>query len=111
LYHSTSLTGNWHFHPQNPISRDVRNNRGAGRVFRSQNRLIRPSQSDAPTYGYSITFNEITELSDQRYAERPLKTITPEYWKGLAGVHTYNCAGDLELIDGRTPELLSRLKI
>lgn len=111
LYYSASLNGNWHFHPQNPISRDVRNSRGAGRVFRGQNRLIRPSQSDAPTYGYSITFNEITELSDQRYAERPLKTITPDSWKGLAGVHTYNCAGEVELIDGRTPELLSRLKI
>lgn len=111
LYYSSSLTGDWHFHPQNPISRDVRNSRGAGRVFRSQNRLIRPSQSGAPTYGYSITFNEITELSDQRYVERPMKTITPEHWKGLAGVHTYNCAGDLELIDGRGPELLSRLKI
>jgi len=76
--------------------------RGAGRVFRSGHRLIRPSQSGAPSYGYSVAFNEITELSPQRYSERPLRNITPEYWKGISGVHTYNFAGNIELIDGRT---------
>jgi hypothetical protein len=110
LFYSTSLTGDWHFHPANPISTDIRRNRGAGRVFRSRNRLIRPSQSCAPSYGYSVAFNEITELSKHRYSERPLKTITPEYWEGISGVHTYNWAGNVELIDGRTPMLLKRVQ-
>ena len=109
LYYAESLTGEWKFHPMNPICTDIRRNRGAGRVFRSQNRLIRPSQSCAPTYGYSITWNEITELSTERYAERPLKTLGPEHWKGLTGVHTYNCAGNFELIDGQTPRPLRSL--
>jgi hypothetical protein len=100
LFYSASLTEDWHFHPGNPISTDIRRNRGAGRVFRSRNRLIRPSQSCAPSYGYSFAFNEITELTRQRYSERPLKIITPEHWEGLSGVHTYNCAGNVELIDG-----------
>jgi hypothetical protein len=102
LFYSTSLTGDWHFHPANPISTDIRTNRGGGRVFQSHGRLIRPSQSCAPAYGYSVGFNEITELSRQQYSERPLKTITPEPWKGLLGVHTYNWAGNVELIDGRS---------
>lgn len=106
LYYSHSLTGEWTFHPSNPISRDIRNNRGAGRVFRHQNGLIRPSQSGTPTYGYSITFHEITQLSVLGYAERPVKTITPEYWNEMAGVHTYNRLGDLEVIDGRSPRPL-----
>lgn len=109
LYYSRSLTGEWKFHPRNPISRDIRNNRGAGRVFRDRERLIRPSQSGAPTYGYSITFNEITELTTEHYAERAIKTVTPEYWQGIAGVHTYNCAADFEVIDGRMPRLLEEL--
>ena len=111
LFYSASLTGDWHFHPANPISTDIRRNRGAGRVFRSGDRLVRPSQSCAPTYGYSITFNEITELSTERYSERPLKTITPEHWEGLSGVHTYNRAGNLELIDGSTPTPLKRVQL
>jgi hypothetical protein len=101
LFYSASLTGDWRFHPGNPISTDIRRNRGAGRVFRSHNRLIRPSQSGAPSYGYSIAFNEITELSQQTYSESTLKTITPEHWDGLSGIHTYNQAGNVELIDGR----------
>jgi hypothetical protein len=111
LFYATSITGEWHFHPRNPISTDIRVNRGAGHIIRSQNRLIRPSQSCAPTYGYSFAFNEITELSKQRYSERPLKTITPEHWEGLSGVHTYNRAGNVELIDGRSPVPLKRVQI
>jgi hypothetical protein len=111
LFYSTSLTGTWHFHPANPISTDIQRNRGAGRVFRSGDRLIRPSQSCAPTYGYSFAFNEITELSKQRYSERPLKTISPEHWQGVAGVHTYNRLGNVELIDGRTPVPLKRVEL
>jgi hypothetical protein len=38
-------------------------NRGTGRVFKNNNRMIRPSQSCAPSYDYSLSFNEITELS------------------------------------------------
>ena len=109
LFYSASLTGDWHFHPANPISTDIRRNRGAGRVFRIHNRMIRPSQSCAPSYGYSVALNEITELSRQRYSERHVKTIAPEHWEGLSGVHTYNWAGHLELIDGRTPAPLNRV--
>jgi hypothetical protein len=111
LFYSASLTGDWHFHPANPISTDIRRNRGAGRVFRSGNRMIRPSQSCAPSYGYSVALNEITELSRERYSERHLKTITPEHWEGLSGIHTYNWAGNVELIDGRTPVPLKRVAL
>jgi hypothetical protein len=44
LFYSASLTGDWHFHPGSPISTDICRDRGAGRVFRSHNRLIRPMQ-------------------------------------------------------------------
>lgn len=109
LFSSGFLTGDWHFHPANPISTDIRRNRGAGRVFLSRGRLIRPSQSCAPSYGYSFTFNEITELSAQRYSERPLRTITPGSCAGLTGIHTYNCDGKVEVIDGSTRLPLKRV--
>lgn len=102
LFYSESITGEWHFHPANPISTDIRRNRGAGRVFRSHNSLIRPSQSGAPSYGYSVALNRITELSTKSYSEQHVKTIGPENWQGLAGIHTYNWARNVELIDGRS---------
>ena len=111
LFFATSITGEWHFHPKNPISTDIRVNRGAGRIIQSQNRLIRPSQSCAPTYGYSIAFHEITELSKKRYSENILKVIGPEQFPGLAGIHTYNCGGNFEFIDGRAPVQLKRMQL
>jgi hypothetical protein len=111
LFYATSMTGEWHFHPRNPISTDIRFNRGAGRIIRSGNRLIRPSQSCAPTYGYSIAFNEITELTKERYSEHTLKVIGPEQFRGLAGIHTYNCGGNFEFIDGRAAVPLKRMQL
>ena len=109
LFFSDALKNKWQFHPANPISTDIRRNRGAGCILRAGNRLIRPSQSCAPTYGYSFAFNEITELTTASYAERLLSTIAPEHWPGIAGVHTYNRAGKIEVIDGRSPVPLARL--
>ena len=109
LFYSDSLTGEWHFHPGNPISTDIRFNRGAGRVFQHENRWIRPSQSCCPIYGYSFSFNEITELSKDRYSERTSLTVTPEVWKGIRGVHTYNWLGNIELIDGQKTTPLSEV--
>ncbi|PYX04984.1 MAG: hypothetical protein DMG88_22925 [Acidobacteria bacterium] len=102
LFYSDSLKGGWNFHPANPISTDIRNNRGAGRVFEAGNRLIRPSQNCSPDYGYSFALNEILDLSETRYREKTLTVVTPESWAGLSGVHTYNWIKNIEVIDGRT---------
>ena len=110
LFYAASLTGDWHFHPGNPISTDIRGNRGAGCVLRSHNRLIRPSQSGAPSYGYSIAFNQITELSRKHYSERCLKVIPPQHWEGISGIHTYNSVANLEVIDGRSRVLLKQVQ-
>jgi hypothetical protein len=100
LYYSESLAGEWRFHASNPISTDARTDRGAGRVFRAGDRLIRPSQSQCPIHGYSFSLNEITTLTPAHYSERVLTSVTPEHWKGVCAVHTYNRTGDIEWIDG-----------
>lgn len=107
LFYSESLTGDWQFHPANPISTDIRNNRGAGCIFRDSSRLIRPSQSCSPIYGYSFAFNEITELSPERYSEKQVRTVFP--WGNLCAVHTYNRAGNVEIIDGAVMTPLKKL--
>jgi len=100
LFYAEALHCDWHFHPDNPISTDARNNRGAGRIFLAGDRLIRPSQSSAPVYGYSFTLNEVTKLSTTEYAERPLAEFTPDVVEGLRAVHTYNWIPGVEVIDG-----------
>jgi hypothetical protein len=109
LFYSESIRGEWHFHPANPISTDIRRNRGGGALLKDGDRMIRTSQASAPIYGYSITFNEVTTLSTQRYEERAMRTISPEYWKGLAGIHTYNRVGKIELIDGQNTMALKEV--
>src|SRR4029077_5716347 len=99
-FYAEALHCDWHFHPDNPISTDARNNRGAGRIFLAGDRLIRPSQSSAPVYGYSFTLNEVTKLSTTEYAERPLAEFTPDAVKGLGAGHTYNWIPGVEVIDG-----------
>ena len=101
LFYSDSLHGPWHFHPTNPVSTDIRVNRGGGSIIRDGNRMIRTSQSCAPSYGYSVDFNEITALSKVCYREERFRTILPQNWERLDGIHTYNRVGNLEVIDGR----------
>jgi hypothetical protein len=107
LFWSDGLLGEWHYHPANPISADVRNVRGAGRIFADGGRLIRPSQDCALSYGHSFRLNQIETLDERGYRERPLAAIAPGWVAGMVGTHTYNRAGDWEAIDGcwhRRPE-------
>lgn len=101
LFSSDMLSGPWESHPMNPISLDVRRSRGAGRIFRQDGRLVRPSQDCSRTYGYSFSLNEIVTLTRTDYVERRLSTVPPDWAHGLTATHTYSRAGYLEATDGR----------
>src|SRR5215469_408668 len=100
LFFAEQITGPWRFHPANPISTDVRNNRGAGRVFFDGKRWIRPSQNSSPVYGHSFTLNEIGMVSTTGYAEQAMREFQPEVLDGIRATHTYNWIPGVELIDG-----------
>lgn len=78
-------TENWTPHPDNPISTDVRNDRGAGAIFRHNGKLFGPSQDCSKNYGYSFALNEIVALDRWRYRETQSGTITPRWKRGLVG--------------------------
>ena len=99
LFSADSLTGEWAFHPANPICSDVLRSRGAGAILTDGGRLVRPSQGCAPVYGHSLLFNEITRLDPRGYAERTVRTIRPTWAPELIGTHTYNRAGRHEVVD------------
>jgi hypothetical protein len=99
LFSADSLTGEWKYHPANPISQDAQVARGAGPIFRTGERLIRPSQNGTPVYGRSLVFNEIERLNPLEYKERMFRRIDP--WRpGQDGVHTYSRVGPWETVDG-----------
>ncbi len=100
LFNAASLTGEWVYHPANPISTDVRTARGAGAIFRAQGRLFRPSQDCSPRYGYGFALNEIVTLTPEEYRERPILRVEPSWSKGLIGTHTYSQCGSVEVVDG-----------
>ena len=109
LFFSESLTGKWQYHPANPISYDARNARCAGRLFKSDGKLIRPSQNGTIRYGYSFALNEVVTLTPSEYEERAILTVQPGFFGNLLATHTYNRDGSIEAIDGQRLTLISRL--
>ena len=99
LFHADTPTGPWHPHAANPVCTDVRRARPAGALFRHQGRLIRPGQDCAGEYGRAIVFHEIVRLDPERYEERVLGSLGPEWAPGCVGCHTYSRHGDLEVLD------------
>ncbi|MEP7041492.1 MAG: hypothetical protein ABI843_00430 [Dokdonella sp.] len=101
LFHSNSLLGPWLPHPCNPVVSDVGRARPAGALFLRDGRLIRPAQDCAVNYGRAVVFNEVIELSPQRYRERALGRLDAAWYPGLHGCHTYNASGRIEVVDGK----------
>jgi len=75
-------------HKQNPVIIDSRRARNAGNIFLNKEQLIRPSQFNINSvYGYGLNLSEITSLTIENYEEKLIKTFTPEFKKGLIGIH------------------------
>lgn len=101
LFHSDRIDGEWNWHPDSPISTDVRNARCGGPIFRHNGRLIRVSQDCSGHYGRSFSFREIVTLTKTEYRESLVRTVEP-WSKSFFGTHTYGKCGGFEVIDGVT---------
>ena len=99
LFSSETVSGAWTPHPANPLSTDIRSNRGGGAFLHDDGRLIRVAQDCGRTYGYSLGFYEVTVLTADRYEERPLLTVLPTWGDGIDGTHTYARVGAVEAVD------------
>lgn len=98
FYAESPFTDQWTPHPRNPIVRDIRSARPAGRIFVQDGKLIRPSQDSSRRYGYALRFNRITKLDENDYEEIPLSTFRPSGRK-IRATHTFNQGGKLTVID------------
>lgn len=101
LFVSEQITGPFRPHPANPVVSDVRRARCAGRLFNHDGKLIRPAQDCASCYGSAVVFNEVLELGPERYSERPISRLAPDWSRSLVACHTYSADGGVELLDAR----------
>jgi len=102
LFHTKDLVdGEWLPHRNNPVISDPVSARPAGRIFLHNNTLYRPSQICVPRYGYGLSLNKITELTESTYAEETISSALPNWRKDLLSVHTLNFSKEITLIDGQ----------
>jgi hypothetical protein len=100
FYANSPFADTWTPHPLNPIVKDIKSARPAGRIFKQNNQLIRPSQDCSNRYGYAINFNQITTLNEKEYSEiNQQKFIPPNHAKNILATHTWNNTGNLTTID------------
>ncbi|MEH7128584.1 hypothetical protein V7103_10305 [Neobacillus drentensis] len=104
IFYSEDLFGEWEPHQMNPVISNASSARPAGKVFLDNGKFIRPSQNCSFSYGYSVKFNEIVELTEEAYSEKVISEMKPGWLKDNKGTHTYNFNEDYEVIDGRISE-------
>jgi|GEM_PF-763711 len=93
------VIGDWREHPASPLLADVRGSRPAGAPFVREGRLYRPAQDGSRGYGWGIAVNEVLSLTPTRFEERRVAMVTPDFGRGVCGVHTMNRAGGRMVMD------------
>jgi len=100
-WHAPALSGPWTPHRLNPIKSDCRGARPAGRPIRIDGRLLRPAQRCERSYGESLVWFEVTELTPEAFAE----TAVVEWGRSdprISGIHSADLTSALEAIDFRS---------
>jgi hypothetical protein len=99
LFHADSPLGPWTPHRDNSVKSDVRSARPAGRIFENGGQFYRPAQDCSKHYGYAVSINRIVRLDPEVYEEVEVEKIVPKWGPEVAGVHTFNLAGNMTVID------------
>jgi hypothetical protein len=99
LFYSDSPLGPWTPHRANPIRSDVRSARPAGRIFENNGQFYRPAQDCSTRYGSAVAINRILQLNPETYEEIEMGKVGPDWGPQVEGVHTFNVAGNITVID------------
>jgi hypothetical protein len=95
---SSPLDQSWTAHPLNPVVLDIASSRPAGKLFRKDGELIRPSQDSSRRYGGALKFNRVLELGETAYREETIAEFAPRGGR-IRATHTFNQAAGLTVID------------
>ena len=108
IFRAERLAGPWHPHPANPVLVDAGQARPAGAVHVREGRILRPAQDCRGGYGAGLAICRVDRIDEACYLQKVTKNVHPRAKKGI---HTFNAAGGLEVVDffGRPPA--SRRKV
>jgi len=99
LFHADSPLGPWTPHRDNPIKSDVRSARPAGRILENHGEFYRPAQDCSTRYGSAVVLNRILQLNPETYEEIEMGKVGRDWGPQVEGVHTFNVAGNMTVID------------
>lgn len=120
LYYADDLMGPWVEHPESPIIRgDANIARPGGRVLIFDDKIVRYTQDDDPTYGNQVRAFVITELTTVSYkekeiAENPILKASGTGWnaKGMHQIDPHQIDENkwIACVDGHREVLVFGLK-
>jgi hypothetical protein len=99
-YSAPRLSGPWTPHRRNPVLIDCRRARPGGSFVEIGGRLYLPVQDGSIRYGGGLALAELLELSEEAVRFGPPRSIAGAPTWPADGLHTYNRAGGLEVVDG-----------
>lgn len=107
FYTDSPISKDWKPHGTNPQVSDIRYSRNGGRIINRGGRIYRVSQDCAVSYGFSVAFHEIIELTPTNYEERFVSEILPSWSKTVKGIHTVANEADIWVMDIKTKTKLA----
>lgn len=90
FYADSPISDNWIAHANNPVVSDAASARPAGKLFQKNNKIIRPSQNCAGSYGAGLNLCEVITLNKNTYKEKIIESFSPNWDPKLSGLHTLN---------------------
>ena len=88
-------------HKQNPVIINSKLARNGGAIFEYNNNLFRPSQYNAEgIYGRGLNLNKILTLNLEKYEEKCVHRVMPNFHKNLIGIHHLHQLENYFIIDG-----------
>jgi hypothetical protein len=97
----TPLTDRWHPHPANPVVRDFKGARPAGRIFELGGKLFRPSQDCLICYGHSLRISELVRLDEKHYEERLVTEVNPDWEDRICATHHIDWHDGMVVMDAQ----------
>lgn len=89
----TPLSEDWRPHASNPVVSDPLCARNGG-LLRHEGGLVRVAQGrQFGSYGASARLFRIAHLDSQEYSEEMMCTLTPEFARGIRGIHHFHSNG------------------
>lgn len=98
IFISDNLFGPYLPHEMNPLSRDCRNSRMAGKILQEGNDIYRLAQSGEYGYGSAIVINKVEQLSRSLYKESKNQIIY-NTMLNEKGIHTINFGENYAVLD------------